>query len=153
MGLNHHLHQCFYEKNSFQIPSAMPRSHLSALAAKVPLCPSNFSAFLFNGREGEGKRKRERQRERGREYPRLAWHESLILSFARQPVYISGLVHPLVLHPLSGSWAGGNALTPHYIYATFDTCVQPKDWHSFDKSPRWSFKFQIGPELHFESVR
>lgn len=35
---------------------AMPRSHLSALAAKIPLCPSNVSALFFKRKE----KKRER---------------------------------------------------------------------------------------------
>ena len=73
MGLSHHLHQCFSGKmcSKFQLP----RAHLSGLAAKVPLCPSNFPFFLLNSREREREKKRERQKKREREtvYPCEGW--------------------------------------------------------------------------------
>lgn len=89
MGLNHHLHQCFYGKmcSKFQLQC---QEHIVQLwQLKIPLCPSNFPVFLLNSRGRERDRETERQTGRMNQCERLAQNAGLLLSFARQPVSVS----------------------------------------------------------------
>ena len=98
---------------------AMPRSHLSALAAKVPLRPSNVSALFFNWKE----KKRER----------LVGQPGMKAPFCHLPSSLSPSL-ALCIHWLPmGSWAGDNPHTTPYISVTFTDSLQPNHWSEFEK--------------------